>query len=954
MMLLIASPLLRAQKPLLRHYSAGEGLASNTIYNAFQDSRGFMWFCTDQGVSCFDGGQFRNFTSKDGLPDNEVFTFSEDRFHRCWMVCYNHKACYIRDDKVYSVANDRLCRQIDSAQIGYTHMFLNRDGNFCLSGKRIYAILQDHIEPYYPALKFGTACYYFRQDGDEYMIDSKSITHLESGRQIAHAQADFRSFAYIAGHEWMFGYDSGKGKNCYSYTINHGHANADQIPVSYYVYDFLKRDDTSIWWCTEKGLMVYNTSSRRLDTSSVLLHGKAINRAFKDNEGNLWLITINDGVYMQAATQPVIYNKEGGLLADIVLAVAVSPSGMLVTAYDNDAINVIKGKKVSSYSLHPAGTGVGTHYLYLLNAHETVLGNNRGIYRLDINTGKVKLVVNDVAQKAASVADSFCFLGYYGGAARYNKISGEMATLWDTTTTAITRDKQGTVWLGTLHGLYFLSGQHPQHIEQYKQLGQKRITSIVTSGSILAVGTDNDGIYFLSDTRLLHIDESNGLRSSICRRLLAGYDGAIWACTNIGLDKITFGIFPSFSSYHYSQSDGLPPGRVNDVSFYKGKAYIATSGGVVVLNEQPFAGNVPPVTYIVSVATADTSYNYPQKITLSYKNNSLQINYTGISFAGGTDLTYRYVLRGGRSDTVYTPLRSLSLSSLKPGEYRLLVWAAVKNGYWSRHPAVFSFTVIPPFWQRIWFLICVLLLCAGIVWLIFLYRVRRIKAAEMQKTFFQKGLAEMEMQSLRAQINPHFMFNALNAIQSFYSQHDERKANRYLTSFANLIRKTLTLAKVHWLTLSEELDMLRAYIELEQLRFSNAFEFELILMPGVDPKATRIPAMLFQPYVENAINHGLHHLDDRSGKLVMRFERLDRRLLCTIEDNGIGIEESVRRNRRPAGHESMGMSITRRRIETINKLYNTTIEVKIIARQSLTLKSRGTIIEIIIPLDTEQ
>ncbi len=951
-MLLAGLQCLRAQKPLLRHYSTSDGLASNTIYSTFQDSRGFMWFCTDLGVSCFDGHQFRNFTSKDGLPDNEIFNFSEDRFHRCWMVCYNHKVCYILNNTVYSAANDLLCRQLDSTHIDYTHMFFNKDGNFCLSGRHIYVIHRDHIALYYPALTFGVVCYYFQENGDEYMIDSRNITKLVSGRKIGVAEGDFRSFAYIDSHAWVFGYDRQRRRSCYDYTINGTQVTGKKIPVPFYVYDFLKHDDSTIWWCTEKGLLSYKPSSGLIDTSNILLPGKAINRAFKDSEGNLWFITINDGIYMQSATKPVIYNKDGGLISDNVLALAVDSSGTLVAAYDNDAVTVIKSRARPRFSLYRSGTGVGTRYTYFLNPHEVILGNNSGVYGLNIDNGRLHKTMKDVAQKSASMHNSFCLLGYYAGASYYNKENGLLSTLWDSTTTAITQDRQGTIWLGTLNGLYSLRGNNAQHFELYKPLGYNRITALAASGNLLAIGTDKNGIFLLSGSNLLHVDESNGLGSNICRRLLVGSDGAVWACTNTGLDKVTVSASATFCIYHYSQSDGLPPGRVNDVAFRGGKAYIATPGGIVVLDEQPTIINALPRAYIVSVSTNDTLYNYPESIALNYKNNSLQINYTGISFAGGSDLTYRYLLQGAGPDTIYTPLRSLSLSSLKPGDYRLLVWAAVKNGYWSRQPAVFTFTVSPPFWQRAWFITWVLLFGASMVWLIFQYRIGRIKASEMQKTVFQKSLAELEMQSMRAQINPHFMFNALNAIQSFYSHHDERAANRYLVSFANLIRKTLTLAKEHWLPLSEELAMLKAYIELEQMRFSNAFGFELILADGVDPTTTKIPAMLFQPYVENAINHGLHYLDDGSGMLIINCKFQDSSLICRIEDNGIGINESARRDRRPASHQSMGMSITRRRVETINKLYSTAIIVTITDKQALTPQSRGTIVEIIIPLNT--
>lgn len=212
----------------------------------------------------------------------------------------------------------------------------------------------------------------------------------------------------------------------------------------------------------------------------------------------------------------------------------------------------------------------------------------------------------------------------------------------------------------------------------------------------------------------------------------------------------------------------------------------------------------------------------------------------------------------------------------------------------------------------------------------------------------RQQLAELEMKALRAQINPHFIFNALNSIQSYYSQNDELKANHYMTSFALFIRLTLIHSQSHWLPLRQEIAMLRTYIELEQMRFKELFSFTIICGPGVEPAAISMPAMLIQPYVENAINHGLRYLKGRKGLLTLKFIEQKDVLLCEVEDNGVG--RGYAGNSAPPKHISLGMKINRERIDTMNRMYDIDIRIAVVDKQTDSGTPEGTLITLFIPL----
>jgi hypothetical protein len=515
-------------------------------------------------------------------------------------------------------------------------------------------------------------------------------------------------------------------------------------------------------------------------------------------------------------------------------------------------------------------------------------------------------------------------------------------------TTAVAEDDSGRIWLGTLDGLYYYTQNKIYRFAADTVLSAAHITSLFFSGNRLVIATHKDGLYVRTGNRLQHIGISDGLESNTCKKVTGDNAGNIWLCTDAGVHKIVFTGDTAFAVYKYVRSDGLVYPRVNNIALYGNSIYLATSKGILVLDKNPGASVHAPRIYITAARTKDTIVTDPDALQLRYDNHDLELSFTGIAFADGGDLQYKYVLEGAGNDTVFTRSNTVNLGAVKAGDYRFAVWAKAGNSAWSAAPAVFSFHVAPPFWLKPWFIAIAGCVIVMVIWLLYRRKLRLLKLAAEERLDRQRRVAQLEIEALRAQINPHFMFNVLNSIQHFYSRNDERRANFYMTSFAQLVRKSLTYSKDHWIPLAEEIAMISTYIELEQMRFDNRFRFEIIVPPEVKAANPRFPAMVVQTYVENAINHGIGHLEEGQGRLVLRFEQEQGRLCCIIEDNGIGIETPVRN--KPNGHQSMGMNISAQRIEYLNQLYQADIRLVIQDRRRLCPAATGTIIEISLPL----
>jgi tetratricopeptide (TPR) repeat protein len=224
---------------------------------------------------------------------------------------------------------------------------------------------------------------------------------------------------------------------------------------------------------------------------------------------------------------------------------------------------------------------------------------------------------------------------------------------------------------------------------------------------------------------------------------------------------------------------------------------------------------------------------------------------------------------------------------------------------------------------------------------------------ERLKAKFQQEVTELEMQALRAQMNPHFIFNCLNAINHFILSNETETASDYLTKFSRLIRTVLHLSQKAEVSLQEELDYLNLYIQLEQLRFQKHFQYT-IQCDDIDTESIKIPPMLLQPFVENAIWHGLMH-KERDGLLNITLAVQDSLLYCTISDNGIGREEAAAIKSKSAAHKnSLGMQITASRLQLLNNGKNDTFHFKVIDLKYADGTSAGTKVILTIPVTVFQ
>jgi hypothetical protein len=379
---------------------------------------------------------------------------------------------------------------------------------------------------------------------------------------------------------------------------------------------------------------------------------------------------------------------------------------------------------------------------------------------------------------------------------------------------------------------------------------------------------------------------------------------------------------------NYDEQNGLTR-KINGPMLALSDGNILVGGDELLLKFNPSRFKIssdPPPVYItqMSVAGSAVSFQKPLKLSgpviLHYPENSFSCSFSAPEFFNGDAVKYAYYMEGADEKWTQAGDRNfVSYSGLAPGKYTLNIRAANSDGVWNEKGTQLKITVLPPFWKTWWFRTAALALIAFLTYTLFALRVRRIRRTEALKTSINKQMADMRLKVLHTRINPHFMFNALNSIQECIYTQKTDAATKYLSKFSKLLRMILEQSENTFITIREEIEILKLYLELESLRFDEEFSYD-IKEENIESDLLEIPPMLIQPFVENALWHGLRHKTGDK-KLSIHFCGSDHFITVTIEDNGIGREASKAfTHNRDIKKQSLGIKISKEQLQMVGAL----------------------------------
>lgn len=515
--------------------------------------------------------------------------------------------------------------------------------------------------------------------------------------------------------------------------------------------------------------------------------------------------------------------------------------------------------------------------------------------------------------------------------------------------TCIYEDDEKNFWLGTNMGINKIS----MDLSTVKVYGINRMNPFaIKSNTIFSITRDKDGIFWIGTHGggLIRFDpvkeefrsytERDGLPNNVIYIVIEDEHGNLWITSNHGIAKFnrhdeTFII--------YDTKDGVQGNEFNAGAYYKnrkGEIYFGGMNGMNIFHPREINLNkIPPRMVFTGLKVlndlVETNIEDGEIIRLNYDENFFAISFSSLDYTNPMKNLYRYKLENYDNDWIPTSAsqRIAEYRKVDAGTYRFLVTGSNNDGIWNQQGIGLTIIIRPPWWKSWIFRLALGVSMVLLLWSFIILRIRGIRkkhTVEKKMLSIEKQIFDLEQKALRLQMNPHFIFNSLNAIQNFVLANDTDKAVNYLAKFSHLMRMILANSTASLITLKDELKALTYYIDLEKLRFDDKFDYVIRKEANIDDEFVEIPPMLFQPYVENAIIHGLVN-STNAGLLDISLRRLNRgTLLCTIKDNGIGRDKANEiRSKSGIKRQPKGMMITQERIEIFNRQNRKNFSVKI-------------------------
>jgi ligand-binding sensor domain-containing protein len=953
-------------------FTVEDGLPSNETHDILQDPTGYMWICTDRGLSRYDGYSFQNYTTSNSrLTSNTIF-----------------KAFPYKDEEIW---------------------FATLDGSFT-----IYDIDGDSLRPFTKNKQHNQEWTYW----SEKVVFHDSLVYLypRSGRigariAIYHRANDSMSFVERADH-----YDQdanslisplivngvSKRKLYYSSTLKGDFGSIglnvaeepDRIRVitgtvtvgdaTYFaagnvVYRFSNKKLSTIFQTDSKIHLVTqleNGSIGALTRTGVFWKEKkrvfrqfsdyALSGHYIDFEGNIWYTTLNKGLLLVPQThikkQTSIYSKlpQGKIqmIKPFWDYLIISDYGGRL--YSLDSMSSLKPIKFDSSKFRESPfPGLQLNTMHITNGK----GYLPGTWVLAKEKDELKLSIDGLDGTFNFVipvgADTQLYAGHSGGYALIPRHTLDTLTrvsrrYWDWHWNVINRTvisfatSAKFYWLGTEQGLWKIPKNNLDSAEQvFPDALNVRVNQIAVDGkNNVFIASMGKGLCLIHDDSLISFEEKDGAVSNLLNGLVIQNDSMVWAASTRGVSLILYnGAYGLRSKRNLSSSEGLQNRNISHIAIWRNKLWLGSSEGIYNMELKHIEKQASiPILHLKDCIHEDTSVLDSRY--LQYNQNNLRFKFIGISQAKPSGAFYRFRLIHDNDTGVWklTNLTQIDLAELRPGNYEFQVAARSKDFIWSK-AKTHSFRIIPDVKQTLGFKLALVIMLLGAIILYY----RRKTNAMAEETRKESKIKALELNSLINQMNPHFVFNSLNSLQNLIVEDDKKTSLSFIGNFSSLMRSSLHFSKKELIPLEDEIDFLVKYLNTELMRFPDRFEYHIDCPRELINQQIEIPPLLLQPLLENAVKHAF--VDKQiKGKIAVQFSVHRQMLKIIISDNGIGIFSGPPKLKN-GKVDSQGMSIVKERIDIMkDKFPAFPIDLHFTDLGQTKKRKRGTEIQVWLPL----
>ena len=930
--LLLSFNLLFSQHPVFEHLTEKDGLPDIEFYDVLEDVKGYVWLAANKGLFRYNGKEFKSYTNPDkrGLS---VFNLKVDSKGRVWCNNITGQFFYVEDDKLHLF--DDFKTEVDGQLASYV---LKSDTLIVGATKGVFKVSINSINKAKKYLTKEGLNYLTSKNDKIILFENYEVYNLSKEKSKLYDFIQYKKYDY---HKWVasffknktlwyaYGTNKRNVKNQVFYKTNKdinksvellGIKNKNIIIGFYEI-------DNDLWVCTYNGVYIYEYKKGKFNYKKILFKEKEITKVLKDRNDNYWFTTLRDGVFIIPNINIEKYDLKqeqsnisamkkigenqlmfGTTKGDIVLVKTTSNSLSFIKRKDrekvfsicSDSNNTYLSLASSSLMYNKKDQKIYENNYYNNAKDLTLVSDNRIVYALYSSANLISLA--NEAEKVLknkrsytvyySKAKNEIYVGYVDGVEKYSESLNSKPILFNEKPIfAIDIDEtlDGTIWIST-----FKDG---------------------------VIGIKKNG-------NIINLTEKYGLLSNRTGKI-KGDKNTLWIVTDKGVQLFNV---KSREFKNITQKDGISSFNISGISTFEKDVFLSSNKGLYkIAKEKVFNSRKLSEFYFTKILVNGEEVKIKKEYSLSPNTSKIQFNFHTNGYLAEDNLEYRYRLLNSSEkwNKVSKGINELVFNNLAGGAYTFQLKAIEVNGKRETPIKSVKITIKIPFYKKWWFIISFFLGLVLFLWFYFIQRIKRLRnkqEQDLEKERMQKQLVSSKLESLQAQMNPHFTFNALNSIQNLVLRGDKIEAYNYLTKFSFLIRENLNMTKRSFVSFQEELKLLKKYLELEKLRFREEFFYEIKGVGNI--KEMQIPTMIIQPYVENSIKHGLFHKKDPNKKIILDFYQEKATLKCVIYDNGIGIEASKKiKIEDDIKRESFSTKAIKERLLMLKKYYNTDIGV---------------------------
>lgn len=909
-LLFIAGSVYAQELPIIK-YTTQQGLGHSVVYRIFEDKNGFLWFSTDNGLTRFDGENFKNFSEADGLRSSFIFGLTEN--DTATVISTFGGGLQFTDGYTIDTTT-YLSKQVDFPLSVLQHknnlwvvdrnLILtkitkqtskNYQNDITYNLKKIKNIFIYNDELY--ACSYGI--YKYNESVDKFeKMDFKWDNEFGFAFTNYAIPLDNDNFLITSEAILLANIKTKEVKEILKGDFNFGSKN------------ILKLADNSVLIADNNGKLFH--LPRTLDTAKVIVEGAVINDMYQDKQGGIWLATYGQGVWYLPGLQIETFPITG----------LISPH---LGISDNNTVSVFSlskrafhiradTKQLAEDKTNDVRYSAGNIYLIQNNLTDEVIAG--GLASISRIRGQLTEVLSFTATQSTFLIDA---KGNYWAGMRMGLVSINSSFTEAKPIVAFSKDiirclsdgASESILVGTHRGLFVY---YPKDLTQTpKLLIAESINEIVrdyrrntfwiaTNNGLFTLDVNNNAIKVFPDLR--------------CNAIATDNQGNVWTATSEGLlffrenrfsilNKYS-GIQPDLIDVLYNQNtDRLYVLSATDVSTFIVKKWLA--------DYRPF-----PLKIIISEQLADgASVKAENEVrVLPAKTQSVVVQCSAGYGYSNHEVSLWYSVNDG--EWVHAGnLRRLSFLQLPYGEFTLKLQLKDAINNISSPTEILKFYIEKPFYRKLWAILLgsVLVLVALSFCVLVIYKA--ILRAKIRKFVEDQRKSELEQKVLRNMLNPHFLNNAINSIQLFVTRNDQRKTLGYLSKFARLMQVNLELLENSRISLEKELKNIELYLEFEKLRFEGRLHYTISYPSELSLTQWKVPSLVLQPFVENAIWHGILPKEN-GGKVAISIQAENQTVNIIIEDDGIGLETSLANKQSLPGKTSRGTSIIAERFELLN------------------------------------